>query len=450
MRRRILLLTLGLTTIVVLAFAIPLVPLIRSIIEQRNERAAVEQAQKVGLYLRDDAPDAAMLTAYLSELNARSTLDTRVVLPGGALLGARLPSSIASDPPGGEFLPRTGGLAGGPNSPGGPLGQRDAPQPVQGGGRLVDSIAPYESGLARIQVYLSPSAHIAGLGRWLLLLAAVSIGLLALAAVSAEVLTRRIVRPLTRTAGAAHELSRGDMDARAPTTGPREVAEVASALNHLAGRIDELISQERETVADLSHQLRTPLTALRLEAERLAPQDAERIGERVSVLERTLTNVIHAARRPQREGLAPAVDATAVVRQRLDFWQALADEQDREVRRELPSGPVLVRCAPEDLASAVDALLENVFAHTADGVAMAVRLAPDAGGAILQVSDEGPGFEPAAAVRGRSDRGSSGLGLDIARQAADASGGDMTIGSAPGPERRGAVITLRLGAPQAR
>lgn len=447
MRRRIMLLTVGLTTVVVLAFAIPLVPLIRSVIEQRNERAAVEQGLHVAGYLRD-APDAATLGAYLDTLNAQSDMATRVILPNGTVLGAQLPASVPATP--GANAPQG---AGNPYFGGAPFGERDAARSVEEGGVLFDIQASYGSPgspgnprqMARVQVYLSPAAHIAGLGSWMLLLAGVSVGLLALAVISAEVLTRRIVSPLTRTANVAHELSQGDMDARAPTNGPREVAEVATALNHLAGRIDELISQERETVADLSHQLRTPLTALRLEAETLPPQDAERIGERVSILERTLTSVIHAARRPQREGLAPAVDATAVVAQRLDFWQALADEQDRDVRRDLPSAPVLVRCASEDLATALDALLENVFAHTADGVPLAVRLVAEPGGAILQVSDEGPGFEPAAAARGRSDRGSSGLGLDIARQTAVASGGGMTIGA--GTAGRGALITLRLGAP---
>jgi signal transduction histidine kinase len=165
----------------------------------------------------------------------------------------------------------------------------------------------------------------------------------------------------------------------------------------------------------------------------------------VSVLERTLTNVIHAARRPQREGLAPSADATAVVAERVDFWAALAEDQDRDVARELPVDPILVRCAEQDLAAAVDALLGNVFAHTDEGVALAVTLARTDDGAVLTVADDGPGFTAEAVVRGRSDRGSSGLGLDIARQAAEASGGALTIGT--GPDGRGAVVTLTLGAP---
>ena len=81
------------------------------------------------------------------------------------------------------------------------------------------------------------------------------------------------------------------------------MADVGVALNRLADRIDELIAEERETVADLSHRLRTPLTTLRLDAEALRdPDEAERVGAHVSTLERMLTAIIHAARRPQREG----------------------------------------------------------------------------------------------------------------------------------------------------
>jgi signal transduction histidine kinase len=456
-RQRILLLTVGMTTLVVLAFAIPLIPLIRSVIEQRNERAAIDEAQTIGLYLRDNSPDDADLKSYLADLNGRSARRAQVQQSDGTLIGATLPASaINAQQPDATGSYQNGNPTGGNPTGGNPAGgaggfpTREASLvALPDGAMLARQLAPGPGGFGSddsviVRVYLSPSAHTAGMTGWLLLLGGVSVGLLVLGAAAAELLTRRIVRPLLRTATVAHELSQGDLFARAPTTGPREVAEVASALNRLAGRIDELISEERETVADLSHRLRTPLTALRLEAESLPAADAERIGDRVGVLERTLTNVIHAARRPQREGIAPSVDATELVGERLDFWQPLADEQDRDVQRELPAGPLVVRSSPEDLAAALDALLENVFAHTPDGAAMSVRLRPDAGGAVLEVADSGPGFEPAAAARGRSDRGSSGLGLDIARRAAEASGGAMTISASPAG---GGLVTLRLGAP---
>ena len=197
-----------------------------------------------------------------------------------------------------------------------------------------------------------------------------SLFLLLVGALGGEVLTRRIVRPLLVTAQTAHRISAGDVTARAPTDGPREVAEVGTALNRLADRIDELIAEERETVADLSHRLRTPLTALRLDAEALRdPGEADRVGSHVSEMERTLTAVIRAARRPQREGRMPSSDATAVVGDRVDVLVGAGRRPGPGLRRStLPPGPLPVRAGAEDLAAAVDALLENVIAHTPEGV----------------------------------------------------------------------------------
>jgi signal transduction histidine kinase len=310
------------------------------------------------------------------------------------------------------------------------------------GGQLAETTVRTSTTIYFIRVYLSNGALHAGEAKWWLLLVGGSLGLLLLGVVAAELLTRRIVRPLLRTAETAQQLAVGDTTARAPTTGPHEVAEVGSALNRLADRIDELIAEERETVADLSHRLRTPLTALRLDAEALRdPDDAERVGNHVSSLERMLTAVIHAARRPQREGRMPASDATAVVGERVAFWSALADEQERATEVELPQSPLPVRASAEDLAAAIDALLENVIAHTPEGTAFSVRLDAADDGAVLEVADAGPGLPGDALVRGRSDRGSTGLGLDIARRCAEGSGGSMTLGRST---TGGALITLHL------
>jgi signal transduction histidine kinase len=105
-----------------------------------------------------------------------------------------------------------------------------------------------------------------------------------------------------------------------------------------------------------------------------------------------------------------------------------------------------VRLSAEDLAAAIDALIENVIAHTEEGTpfAVSVRLEHEAGRpmVVVAVSDEGPGLSPGVGVRGRSDRGSTGLGLDIARQAAETSGGELRlVESASG----GAQVELWLG-----
>jgi signal transduction histidine kinase len=136
-----------------------------------------------------------------------------------------------------------------------------------------------------------------------------------------------------------------------------------------------------------------------------------------------------------------------VLRAQVDFWRPLAEDQDRPVRLDLPASPVPVRCATDDLRAALDALIENCIAHTSDGVAIAVVLTdpdPDHPELVrVDVRDRGPGIPSGAVHRGRSDRGSTGLGLDIARVCAETSGGRFDVLQEDG----WSVVRLRLGRP---
>jgi signal transduction histidine kinase len=253
------------------------------------------------------------------------------------------------------------------------------------------------------------------------------------------------VSPIADLAAVSLRLARAELTARAVPAGPPELREVASALNHLAGRIQDLLRAEREQVADLSHRLRTPLTALRLEAESLRdPDDATRIAAAADSIERSVTAVIQQARRKAVGGQA-GCDAAAVVTERVAFWSVLAEDTDREVRRELPTAPLPVAVSADDLSAALDALLGNIFAHTPDGTNLTVALTARPGGARLTVTDEGPGFPDVDLLRrGASGGGSTGLGLDIARQAAETRGGSMRVDRTP---TGGARVTLDLAAP---
>lgn len=422
------------TTLVVVAFAVPLAVLIRHNVYQDAVRNLERSANDVALYLGDE-PSRTALASYLDGLAGSAS----VQLPSGSVVG--------TPPPGGvDEAPEPGRQPGKGDSDehGGPPHTATT---SYHGGQLAQIVLPSRSNSAPyvVRVYRSNANLHSGETAWWLLLAGVSAGLLIVGMIGAELVTRRIVRPLVETAATARALSAGDTSARAPTDGPREVGEVGASVNRLADRIDELIAEERETVADLSHRLRTPLTALRLDAEALTdPAEADRVGNHVSELERMLTTVIRAARRPEREGRMPSCDATEVVRARVAFWSALAEDQERTSAVTLPDVAVPVRSSAADLGAAIDALLENVFAHTPEGTAFSVRLTGTSFGARLEISDEGPGLPPDASVRGRSDRGSSGLGLDIARRCAEASGGSMTLAAGPSG---GALVTLELRAP---
>lgn len=226
-----------------------------------------------------------------------------------------------------------------------------------------------------------------------------------------------------------------------------ELREVGHALNQLAGRITELLAAERESVADVSHRLRTPLAALRLETGELRdPDERHRTVAAVDALSRTLDDVIRQARRPMREGIRAACDARRIVAERTAFWAALAEDQDRRMRTLLPDRPLLVKVADDDLTAAVDAMLENVLSHTPEGSDFDVMLAPLPGaGAVFVIEDRGPGIPAGAGLlqRGTSGKGSTGLGLDIARSTAEASGGQIRIARS---FYGGTSVRLELGA----
>jgi signal transduction histidine kinase len=186
-------------------------------------------------------------------------------------------------------------------------------------------------------------------------------------------------------------------------------------------------------VADLSHRLRTPVTALRLDAEAVVePELADRLRVHIGVLERTVDAVVKDARRPIRSTVGASCDAASVVRDRVGFWSALAADQDRDLQVSIPSLATPVAMDAADLVDVVDALVDNVFAHTPDGTDFSVSLTSGLTLVRLEVADTGPGAAGSdVAMRGHSTVDSTGLGLDIVRRAAIAAGGELVIASSP-------------------
>ena len=423
MRLRIILLAVATSSLVLVSFLLPLALVLRALAADRAVSTATVQAQWM-------APLAATLQAgslrlAVDQVNAENkSAPVTVFLPGGGELGAPAPRSPAVQlaAKGHSFT-------------------SDAP----GGAEVLVAVQGLPGGTAVIRTFVPDADLRHGVTRAWLLLGCVGLGLLVLSVAVADQLARSLVRPLRAVAGASDRLATGDLSARAELTGPPEVRRAGAGLNRLAVRIGELLARERETVADLSHRLRTPLTALRIDAESLR-SDAERaqlLGD-LDALERTVDEIIREARRPTQEGSGKGCDAGQVVAERAAFWRPLAEDTDRAMTVDLAGGPVPVRASGEDLAACLDILLENVFAHTPEGAALAIRLSHRAGGgAWLAVADDGPGFPYAGLTeRGRSSGGSTGLGLDIARRIAEASGGTLTIGqSASG----GGSVTVGLG-----
>jgi signal transduction histidine kinase len=303
-----------------------------------------------------------------------------------------------------------------------------------GGREVLVAVAGLPTGTAVIRAFVSDAELTRGVGRAWLILGLLGLSLLAVSVIVADRLSRTVTKPLSAVAKVSDLLAQGDLQARAVLGGPAEVRRVGTSLNLLAAQIGGLVAKEREAAADLSHRLRTPLTALRIDSESLSdPAERSRILAGLDALERTVNEIIRAARRPAGTPGASWCDATSVVRERAEFWSALADEESRQVDMVLDE-PVLAGLAPDDLAACVDALLGNVFAHTPEGSPYVIELrAHPRGGASLVVADRGQGM-PATLMprRGASTGGSTGLGLDIVHRTATASGGRLTIGQTPG------------------
>jgi signal transduction histidine kinase len=419
MRRRLVAVALAATTTVSLAFCIPLARLVQDTAQERAIAAAERDAATVAgaLTVTSDPADLALI---IEATDAGSAGRVAVFLPDGGVVGT-------GDEAGDEIeLARS---------------NEDPFEVRADGDALWVRPVPIAGGVAVVRVTVPAAEITRGVAAAWLTLGALAAALVVAGAVVADRLARSVTRPAAALSDAATRVAAGDLGTRVTPAGPPELARVAAAFNHLAGRITTLVAGEREAVADISHRLRTPLTAMRLDAEGTRdPDDRERLLGDVVALELTVDEVIREARRPQRQVTSPRSDLGEVVRARTSFWSALADEQHRPWRLDADDERHLVAVPPSDLADAIDALLDNVFTHTPDGTPFRVAVTIDGEAVQLVVHDEGPGF-PAGATgaRGMSMAGGSGLGLDIARRAAESGGGSLRIDN-----DHGAVVTLEL------
>ncbi|MFJ1645800.1 ATP-binding protein [Streptomyces sp. NPDC088258] len=306
-----------------------------------------------------------------------------------------------------------------------------------GGSVLLQPTALGSGRIAVVEIYVPRDEVTNGVTTAWLVLAGVGVALVVGSVAVADRLGVRVVQPARRLAGAAHALGEGKLGARVPEEGPAELRSAALAFNSMADQVVGLLAHERERAADLSHRLRTPLTVLRLNAASLGEGPAaDQTRAAVAQLEREVDTIIRTARESTRQtvaaGPAGGCDASEVVRERMDFWSALAEDEGRTVRLAGVGRPVRIPVARAELAAALDALLGNVFRHTPEGTDFSVDVHNGEDAVIVLVSDAGPGIaDPKAALaRGNSGGrdGSTGLGLDIVRRVAESTGGDVRIG----------------------
>ncbi|MEU8027410.1 HAMP domain-containing sensor histidine kinase [Streptomyces sp. NPDC049099] len=411
---------LAVTTMVVVAFAVPLGLVVKEMARDRAFSNAERQAAAV-------AP-ALSITTDRDELE-------RVVASAGADSGMAVHLPAAD---GRSALDLGRQRAAGRDIQAVRKLGRASTTSVSGGSTLLQPVALGSGAIAVVEVYVPESEVTNGVGTAWAVLAAVGLALIVGSVAVADRLGVRMVRPAQRLAEGAHELGEGRLGARVPEDGPTELRLAAVAFNSMADQVVQLLANERELAADLSHRLRTPLTVLRLNTASLgAGPAAEQTRAAVAQLEREVDTIIRTAReaKPQTVAAGPGAgcDVAEVVRERMEFWSALAEDEGRTWRVAGIERPVRIPVARADLAAALDALLGNVFRHTAEGTAFAVDVHNAEDAVIVLVSDAGPGIaDPDAAMargRGSGNTGSTGLGLDIVRRLAEATGGDVRIGS---------------------
>lgn len=277
-----------------------------------------------------------------------------------------------------------------------------------------------------------------------------------------------LTRPLRALARAARRIGAGDLTTRAAASGSSEQRDVAIAFNEMTDRLTQSLAAQREFVANASHQLRTPLTGLRLRLEAAAIKADDpglhrdlAAGElEAERLARTLDELLTLAREGQRPATGALLDLGDAAAGAQARWQDVADRAG--CRLALRGDPdTEVRATKEDLAMLLDNLIENAINYSPAGTTMTLEWGRDGKDSYIAVLDEGPGLAPEEQdrvferfFRGRSSKGQSGtgLGLAIVRMIARRWGGDAQLASRPtggtraeirfGPGRRGDEASL--------
>ena len=461
MTRRLLLSYLSLTMVILLGFGISLGLTYASDQRQRAQRLFEREAavladlveQDIRLKDYDDLPRLAAEYARLS--------DGRVlILDRQAKVLASSPQSTTAALSDGEQRDLMTALAGGRAT-----NMRDS----SALGAEVFSVAvPAASGgttLGAIHLAASADEVTDAIHRVVVALALGALAILGCVAAIGVALARWTTRPIRALENATDRLAHGVLDTPAATNiGPPELRRLAATFNHTAKRLQLLVDQQRGFAADASHQLRTPLTALRLRLENLEPDLAQsgqaNLDAAIAEIDRLADMVeqLLSLARLEEQGASPAVvDLDDVVAGRVAHWTTIAGEQGVHLEVDgTPPGEVMA--VPGTLEQIIDNLLSNSLRVAPRGSTITIDrrrlgragLPAVVGDVLLHVTDQGPGMsaeqrrlafnrfwrEPGA------PKGGSGLGLAIVARLVQASGAHISLQDAPGGGLD-AVIALR-------
>ena len=316
------------------------------------------------------------------------------------------------------------------------------PDDQAGGGELVASVplVVAERVTGAMRLARSDAKVISRTRRAWLTLVGLGVLVVALAGAAAIIIAGRLAAPLERIAGTARRLGDGDFTARAQPSGVPELDAVGRTLEITAQRLDELLSRERAFSADASHQLRTPLAALRIELEAMElrddppPELAPALAQ-IDRLQETIDTLLGIARdAPRTREPFGLTELIAGVEER---WRGSLAEAGRPLRIVIEETDAAATGSPAVVLEILSVLLSNAVEHGAGAVTLTVRRAAS-GWVAIDVADEGPGVpDPAEAVFERgvgSGPSGHGIGLALARALADAEGARLSLSrAAPHP-----------------
>ena len=274
-------------------------------------------------------------------------------------------------------------------------------------------------------------------------------------------LARSFTKPLADLDRGAARLGEGDLAVRVDVPDdPPELAGLARSFNATAERLEALVRSQQAFVADASHQLRTPLAALRLRLENLeadggesGSEDIERSLAEVQRLSQLVDSLLVLTRAEAARRMPEPVDLGAVIADRTDAWAALAFERgvaiDATFEPEWPS--LRVRSVPGRIEQVLDNLLSNALEVAPVGSAVRIVVHREPTDALIEVCDAGPGMTAEQRARAfdrfwrgggaRRDGGGFGLGLAIVRELINADGGSVVLDEAP---EGGLAVRFRL------
>ena len=423
--------------IVIVALEVPLATNVGDRIDAEVEADSAAQAQVVAVSAAERLPDPAQLQPLSDEAAARLGGPVAIVNGRGALLvsspaGAVQAGSTYATPERPEVLAALNGEI----------------DQAQRGGSLFTAVPIVRGGRTRgaLQVEQDLSPVDTAVREDVVALIGIGVLALALGLGVAWILAGTIARPIDALAGVARRMAGGDLAARAEPKGSSEQVEVATAFNDMAERLQAAHESQRAFVADASHQLRTPLTGLRLRLEAAGAKAGGDAGEEIAAAEREadrLSTVVadllalassEEPAEPRRAGLEAAARAAA------SRWGDPAAETGHRIK--VHDGPDLTVSAGErDLALMLDNLLENALKYSPRGSTVELGWrARDGAGAIAVANQGGPlPDEDLARAFERFHRGSAalrdggtGLGLPIVAALAQRSGGRARLRNADG------------------